>query len=162
MAGRLDRQVLKAVATGPEWRVTDSPLQLGLGGCPWRVAVASVLLNRTSHVQVRPALHRLLMRWPTARHLAAAKPWDVAEVVAGCGLQNRRSRLLVAMSQRWLSDDWTDARDLPGFGPYVSDAVGLFCLGDVALESKDVVLWRYVREKGAGGAGSRTDAVAPR
>lgn len=122
-----------------------TPIQLGMGKCPWRVAVASCLMNRTRRAQAAPCLEALLKRWPRPEDLAAASQNQLADTVRGCGFQNRRARILRAFSRAWLGS-WTDMRDLPGVGAYVADAVGLFCFNDTALVSRDRVLLKHVAE----------------
>lgn len=119
------------------------PLQVGMGKCPWRVAVASVLLNRTHVRQARPALRELLSLWPNAASLSKADPWSVSPIVHSCGFGERRTKTLIALSTQWCTDLWTDMRDLTGVGAYVSDAVGLFCFGCTELQSTDPVLKEY-------------------
>lgn len=119
------------------------PLQRGLCGCPWRVAMASVLLNRTTHVQARRALHSVLDRWPTPELLGREDPWKVSPYIRSCGFVEKQTKDVVALSRLWLTDDWTDVRDLPGASPYVTDAVGLFCFGCLDLVTTDHALMRW-------------------
>lgn len=134
----------RAAGTAPTF--DRFPLQTGLGGCPWRVAVASVMLNRTRGPQARPVLRRFLARWPDAAAAADADVLDVADVLAPSGFQYRKARSVVALSRRWVLGGWSDARDLPGVGAYVADAVGMFCFGCLELDSQDRVLRRYADE----------------
>ena len=125
-------------------------LQECLGGCPWRVSVASMLLCRTTRRQAEPALLELLRRWPGPEFLCRADLLEVESVVRPCGLYRNRARQLTRFSSLWLGDGWEDLRDLCGVGVYVADAVGLVCLGCTELESKDHALRsladRYARE----------------
>jgi methyl-CpG-binding domain protein 4 len=113
-------------------------------GDPWRVIVASVLLNRTSHLAVRPILMELFEKWPSPSALGRADVEDLAALLRPLGLHRRRARILRAASWSWEHVPWTDARDLPGVGPYVADAVGIFCFGHREMESSDHVLRRYL------------------
>lgn len=123
-----------------------APLQLGMNGEPWRVIVVSTLLNRTSNVTVRQVLPEVFNTWPDPTVMASANPHDLEHVIEACGLHRGKSRSLVKMSAAWYGEAWGDARDLAGVGPYVADAVGLFCFGCLEVESKDHVLVRYARE----------------
>ena len=135
-------QLLKNRIVG-EYTLSHTPLQAGLGGCPWRVAIASMLLCRTRRVQAEPVLRELLFRWPTAAALAVAE--GVEEVCRPCGLHRQRARQLQRFSNEYLADWWKDLRELTGVGVYVADAVSLFCFGETNLESKDNVLSDYAR-----------------
>lgn len=138
----LSREMVKAVVPQPVSWGALGPLQLSLGGCPWRVAVASMLLCRTRRCQAEPALKALLAQWPDAAALCRAE--GLEWVVRPCGMHRNRARQLQRFSCLWLSDSWQDMRELPGVGLYVADAVGLFCFGCTELESNDEALRRYV------------------
>jgi adenine-specific DNA glycosylase len=125
---------------------TAVPIQAGLGGCPWRVAVASMLLCRTRRPQMEGPLQELLTRWPDAAHLARADYRAVEDVVRPCGFATNRARQLGRFSSLYLGDSWEDLRELPGVGKYVADAVGLFCFACIDLESDDRVLRAYAEK----------------
>lgn len=134
---RLSREALRGVV--PE-RTTGRLLQETVGKDPWKVAIASMLLNRTRRQQAEPVLRELLNRWPDAAALSRADAAEVEEVVRPCGLHRNRARQLVRFSNRYMGDGWDDLRELPGVGLYVADAVGLVCFGCTDLESSDKVL----------------------
>ena len=120
------------------------PLQAGLGGCPWRVAVASILLCRTRKVCVAPMLKGFFARWPTAGDLARSDTEELEAVLQPLGLQRRRARQLQRFSVRYLGDSWEELTDLPGVGAYVRDAVGLVCFGLTDVACGDKALLEYV------------------
>lgn len=134
----LPRRVLQSIVPKPITSFLLFPLQTGLGGCPWRIAIASMLMCRTRRVQAQPVIRQLFTLWPSAADLARAEALE--QVVRPLGLQRNRSRQLQRFSVRWLGESWDDLRDLPGVGAYVADAVGLICLGCTELESNDVAL----------------------
>ena len=135
------RTELKSIVPGPiTWR--GCILQVGLGRCPWRVAIASMLLQRTKRVQAESVLYQLLEIWPDAMSLVHAE--GLEDIIRPCGLHRNRSRQLVRFSSQWLGDGWTDLRELTGVGPYVSDAVGLICLGRKDVETTDPALLEYI------------------
>lgn len=138
---QLSRSAVKALVPGPVDWAAPGPLQVCLGGCPWRVAVASILLCRTRGAQTRPVLRELLSRYPTPEAVCRAE--GLEELLRPCGLHRSRARQLQRFSCLWLSDTWQDMRELPGVGLYVADAVGLFCFSDMNLESADAVLRLY-------------------
>ena len=118
-----------------------TPIQVGMMGDPWRVAVASVLMCRARRPQVQPVLERLLTAYPTRQRMAVAE--DLEEMLRPCGLHRNRARALQRLSFRWDLGTWKDLRELPGVGTYVADAVGLFCFGCKDIESGDHALLAY-------------------
>lgn len=138
----LPRERLRAIVPGPiEWG--RAPLQSGLGRCPWRIAVASMLCNRTKRTAAEPVLKALFAWWPTAADLARALQPEVESLLRPLGLQRVRSRRLIRFSSLYTADGWQDLRDLPGVGKYVADAVGLCCFGCTELESMDGAMTSY-------------------
>lgn len=119
---------------------TLSPIQSGLGGDPWKVIVSSQLLQRTRrNVSI---LQDVFDMWPTPDHMSVSDV-QLEEVLRPLGLHRSRARQLQRMSLRFAEGAFQDVRELPGCGPYVCDAVGLFCFGCVDLESSDHVLREY-------------------
>lgn len=119
------------------------PLQAGLGGDPWRVLVASVLLNRAARRQAETSLRAILSVWPARVDVAEADFDVLTALCRPCGLQQRRAKTIRRAARDWDSVDRLD--QLYGVGPYVTDAVGLFCLGRRDLESGDRVLSDFVQ-----------------
>ena len=137
----LSNKKLKAIISGPVTKPRpDELLQESLGGDPWKVAVASMLLCRTRRRQAETALQKLLFRWPGPEYLCRADIVDVQSVVRSCGFYANRARQLIRFSSLYLGDAWEDLRDLPGVSLYVADAVGLVCFGCSELESTDAAL----------------------
>lgn len=140
----LPRATVKSVVPGPLRWAAPGPLQACLGGCPWRVAVGSMLLCRTRGAQARPVLKELLALHPTPEVVCRAE--GLEELLRPCGLHRNRARQLQRFSCLWLSESWGDMRELPGVGVYVADAVGLFCFGCTDVECNDRVLRAYAEE----------------
>lgn len=120
-----------------------TPLQAGMQQDPWRVAVASMLLCRTRRVQAEPALALLLAQWPTPGDLLRADVEAVETAVRGCGFARNRTRQLQRFSGQFVDSAWSFMRELSGVGPYVADAVALFCFGDKEVACADTVLREY-------------------
>lgn len=137
---RVTRAECTTLVVSPSYVCFEAPLQAGLGRDPWRVAVASMLLQRARRAQASPTLEKLLHRWPTPNALAIADLVELEEVLRPCGLHRQRARQLQRMSGLYISESWEDLRELPGVGAYTSDAVGLFCFGRTDLECDDRVL----------------------
>lgn len=125
----------------------DSPVsfvQQELRPDEWRVLVGCALLNRTTHVQARPALKRLFDLWPTPTELASANEEDVAEVIRACGLYRARSRRLIALSAAYRTGmTRAEQSSLPGVGKYAMDSLRLFIDGDTSVEPTDKELKKY-------------------
>jgi methyl-CpG-binding domain protein 4 len=120
---------------------------------PWRVLLACMLLNQTSHVQARSILDSLLFEWPNASAMASAPPEEVTEMVAPIGLKKRGS-YAVEMSSVYLKKrpvSYADVADLPGCGRYASEAWRMLIDGDRAFMPADMrlrrrMIWLRMRE----------------
>lgn len=133
--------------------MTYRPIQASLGN-EWRILVASILLARTSQVQVRGVLPKLFHRWPDHRRMSEADPAEVAEVIRRCGCHHVRAGFLVRMSReyirrpiyrRFYRAHWYRwIRSLPGVGQYVFEAWRIFFIGDTDFEPEDAVLREWV------------------
>ncbi len=121
------------------------PVQIGLAGDPWKVLVASQLLNKTPIHQARPVLRALLAVWPTPEQLARAVDHVLHSLLHPLGFGDRRPMLLAEMSRRWCLGDWDEVWELPGVGQYAEDSVRIFCYGDWSFEPSDKVLKTFVQ-----------------
>lgn len=134
---RLPRELILAVPQPLSLDFTQSPIQLGLRGSPWHVAVASIALCRVRRSV--DTIERLFIRYPSPSEMALADDC-LGEILAPLGLQHNRARAMQRMSFKWYTTLWLDLRDLNGIGSHVADAVSLFCFGITELESYDTVL----------------------
>lgn len=140
----LPRELLWSTHNWEEPRYDGALLQEGLGGDAWRVAVASALLCRARKSQIVGPLRELFAKYSEPTLLSKADvDGDLALILHPCGLHRQRARQLQRMSAMWFSSAWDDARQLPGVGVYVADAIGLFCFGCTDLESNDKALLKY-------------------
>ncbi|WVQ99405.1 hypothetical protein IAU59_006538 [Kwoniella sp. CBS 9459] len=73
---------------------------------PWKMLVATSLLNKTSGRAARPVLEILLERWPSAKDLAEASIPDLAQLLYPLGLFNQRAASLVRFSRQYLDLGW--------------------------------------------------------
>jgi hypothetical protein len=124
------------------------PLQIGLGGSPWRVTVASILICRARRTSAEPVLWDLLDAWPDPEALGAAPSEAVEDIVRPLGLHRNRARHLIRLSQRWHTDSWSELRDLPGVGEYVEDSVRLcsFAWTTAIYHVKDKAMDKFLDE----------------
>ena len=106
----------------------------------WKILVCCILLNQTTHVQVRKVLPELFKRYPNHVKMARANRKKLVEIVRLCGFYNVRCRNLINMSKAFGT---VDVQDLPGVGKYAHDAYLLFHLKDLTTQPLDKELIRY-------------------
>lgn len=114
------------------WDVAGEYLQSNLGGDPWRVAVASVLLHQSHRPQAEKSLVDILIDWPTPAKLFCADHRDVALACRRCGFQDRRAKVLRNIARAFIDNArMIDLIGVNGVVPYVLDAVNMFCCSEV-------------------------------
>lgn len=99
-------------------------------GNEWKVLVCCLLLNMTTHTQVRKVLPILFDEYPNAKKMSLAKEDKLKEILKPLGFYNKRSKTLIRFSQEYLNKDWKTAKELYGCGKYADDAWHIFCVGD--------------------------------
>lgn len=109
-----------------------SLLQEELRDDPWKLLVACILLNRTSHKQVRPIIWELFEAYPDASAMMRADATELAGRLKSLGLQNRRAQTLMRFSADYVRAGTSDVGSLHGVGRYALDSYVMFVLGDVA------------------------------
>ena len=116
-----------------KWNPPKSPhnlVQEQYFGEEWKILVCCLLLNLTTHKQVRKVLPALFSKYPCAFSMVNADEETLREIIQSLGLVNKRSKTLIRFSQEYLSKDWKTAKDLYGCGKYADDAWHIFCVGD--------------------------------
>ncbi|WWC94171.1 hypothetical protein V866_001010 [Kwoniella sp. B9012] len=73
---------------------------------PWKMLIATSLLNKTSGRAVKPILEELLERYRTPQSLAEASIPDLAQLLYPLGLYNQRASSLVRFSRQYLDLGW--------------------------------------------------------
>lgn len=112
----------------------------------WKVLVVCMMLNQTSARQVWPIVPGFFTRFPDPGSLAVSDQDEVIRFVRTLGFHNRRSRMLIGMSQAYLSWDGNDVLDLPGVGRYAGDSWHIFCSPrEIKHDVMDKELRRYVQ-----------------
>jgi A/G-specific adenine glycosylase len=105
---------------------------------PYQVVVSEVMLQQTQVKRVLDYYPRFLERYPTIRHLAAARPRAVREAWDGLGYYRRAENLrrmakVVVRDHDGRMPTSLDALDrLPGVGPYTAGAVACFAYEQAA------------------------------
>ncbi|KAG8670877.1 hypothetical protein FPOAC1_004111 [Fusarium poae] len=70
----------------------------------YALLVATVLWNRTRGTQARPVFDKLISKYPTPTHLAAASFVDLAELIRPIGLYNSRAARFIAFAKAWVEN----------------------------------------------------------
>ena len=121
------------LAKTKNWHPPKSPLNLvqePYFGDEWKILVCCLLLNLTTHKQVRKVLPTLFKKYPCAFSMGSADEESLKEIIQSLGLVNKRAKTLIRFSQEYLSKDWKTAKDLYGCGKYADDAWRIFFVGD--------------------------------
>lgn len=110
---------------------------------PWKLLVGCILLNQTTHVQVRKVIWELFQLCPSPGAMAATDPEAIARLIRPLGFYNRRARTLIKFAESWLGE-WSDPRELHGIGRYAHDSWQIFIGGRLDIEVTDKVLTDYL------------------
>ncbi|KAJ7040469.1 DNA glycosylase, partial [Mycena alexandri] len=130
---------------------------------PWKLLIATTLLNKTAGKLAIPVFETITSAWPTAWALSQAPEPDLVTIIRPLGTQNIRAKRLIDLSRAYLQDppSLRDARPsralgapisprkrdkypptpishLPGAGTYALDSYRIFCSGPGSEEWKDV------------------------
>ena len=106
-----------------KWNPPKSPwnlVQEPYFGDEWKILVCCLLLNLTTHKQVRKILHELFRKYPGPASMAIAKEEDLKDLLRPLGLVNKRAKTLIRFSHEYLTKDWKTAKDLYGCGKYAT------------------------------------------
>ncbi|XP_014675782.1 PREDICTED: uncharacterized protein LOC106815788, partial [Priapulus caudatus] len=105
---------------------------------PWQLLVATIFLNKTSGNKAIPLLWKFLELYPTPE-VARVSDWEpMAKLLQPLGLYEKRAKIIIRMSDEFLSKKWTYPIELHGIGKYGNDSYRIFCLGE----------WREVGARG--------------
>ena len=108
------------------WNLVQEPYF----GDEWKILVCCLLLNLTTHKQVRKMLNIFFRKYPNANSLTSAKEYELKKILKPLGLVNKRVKTLIRFSEEYLNKEWKTAKDLYGCGKYADDAWHIFCVGD--------------------------------
>lgn len=130
-----------------EWIPPKSPydlLQERFWPDDWKILVTCLLLNQTSRKQVEPMIQDFFSRYPDPISLISAPEDRLREELCSLGLVNRRVKILKRFCEEYLSEEWSDAKELYGCGKYADDAYNIFIKGEWRLlEPNDHALVDY-------------------
>lgn len=125
---------------------------------PWRLLLSTILLNRTSRVQLDAVLHRFLSKWPTPQSVVDANWEEISSVIAPLGIRHRRAKGLIRFSRDFLSCvaetscllTRGQVLSLYYCGDYACDAYQIFIQGNINVLATDHALQDYIEyQRGA-------------
>jgi methyl-CpG-binding domain protein 4 len=117
---------------------------------PWKMLIACMMLNCTSHKQMDQVRHGFFERWPNAQSLSQADPEEIAQMIKPLGFYNRRAKSWIEFSKQWteIESQYEDVTEVPlkvlsklrGIGEYALDSWKIFQLFIYDFEPCDKVL----------------------
>ncbi len=116
-------KLLQTRRQGAHLSFSEKPIESGMGGCPWRIAVAVIVRRLAAEIEARRVLALLLERWSTPEALASAQPIALTAILSTLNNYHRRARALLTLSKKWVGDDWATVLNLPYCGLAVADAI---------------------------------------
>ena len=123
---------------------------------PWRLLLSTIMLNRTSRVQVDHIFYEFLQKWPSPDALLNVPVNDVAKLIQPLGMNHRRASGIQAFCRDFLalaeSKDTTkltetDIKGMYHCGDYAYDAYRIFIQRDLTVEPSDRALKAYIEYK---------------
>ncbi|EIN09422.1 DNA glycosylase [Punctularia strigosozonata HHB-11173 SS5] len=133
---------------------------------PWKVLIATMLLNKTAGRTAIPIFWKILDRWPSPQALSNADVTELTHMIKTLGLQSMRAKRLIQLSEMYLAAPpdpsilhksrnypvATPVSHLPGSGRYALDSYRIFCnpgIDWMNVMPTDKELIKYIRWKWA-------------
>ena len=111
----------------------------------WKMLVCCLMLNLTSHRQVKPIIDGFFDRWPSPKDASDADELEMKEYLKSLGMYNKRAKTIIKMSRQFQAG-FSRAKDLYGCGKYADDSDTIFYLGRWReTDPTDGALKRYVK-----------------
>ncbi len=111
----------------------------------WKMLVCCLMLNLTSHKQVKPIIEGFFDRWPDAKTASDADEAEMKEYLKSLGMYNKRAKTIIKMSKQFIAG-FTDPKQLYGCGKYAADSDAIFYFGRWReVQPTDGALKRYIR-----------------
>jgi methyl-CpG-binding domain protein 4 len=111
----------------------------------WKMLVCCLMLNLTSHRQVKPIIDGFFDRWPSPKDASDADELEMKEYLKSLGMYNKRAKTIIKMSRQFQAG-FARAKDLYGCGKYADDSDAIFYLGRWReTDPTDGALKRYVK-----------------
>jgi len=86
------------------WEAKPILIQERVSDDPWKLLVASMLLNKTAGKQAIPVFWGIMDRWPSPEALSHADALDVKLLIQPLGLQETRSKRMIELSKAYIAD----------------------------------------------------------
>ena len=110
----------------------------------WKMLVCCLMLNLTSHKQVRPIIDGFFRRWPDAETASLANEIEMKEYLKSLGMYNKRAKTIIRMSKQF-QEGFSHPKELHGCGKYASDSDAIFYQGKwKEVIPNDGALKRYI------------------
>ena len=111
----------------------------------WRMLICCLMLNLTSHKQVKPIIDGFFERWPDAKTASEADECEMKQYLKSLGMYNKRAKTIIKMSKQFL-EGFSHPKQLHGCGKYASDSDAIFYYGKwQEVVPTDGALKRYVK-----------------
>ncbi|CAI5464245.1 unnamed protein product [Closterium sp. Yama58-4] len=121
-------------------------IQEGLTNDPWKLLVASMLLEDHPSHMVRLGVRRLFQDLPSADDVLSSDMQTLEQFVCSAGFHERWAKNLFIFTREFSSGNWAQITDLPGVGRYVADAYAIFIEGRLqSAHPTDSLLLKYQR-----------------
>ncbi|KAF8527926.1 DNA glycosylase [Hysterangium stoloniferum] len=146
-------------------------IQEEFSGNPWKLLVATLLLNKTTGKRAIPVFRQLMDIWPTPEEMAEAPFPLLKSLVQDLGFGNSRPKWIIDLSTTYVksppsptvlhrsrakdfvASDYppTIISHLPHVGKYALDSYRIFCCGDEwkSVRPRDKELIKYLKWKWA-------------
>jgi len=69
---------------------------------PWRLLISTIMLNRTSRVQVDAILFDFFCKWPDPHSTSFADPDEMSTLIQPLGIRHRRARGIIRFSEEYI------------------------------------------------------------
>ena len=113
----------------------------------WKMLVGCIMLNQTSHKQVRPVITKFFDKYPTPNDLLSADKDTITNIIKPLGLYNVRCKNLINFSTDWIDkQNFKNITELRGIGKYASDSYEIFIKNNLNVNPTDKVLLIYLNK----------------
>ncbi|XP_020388176.1 methyl-CpG-binding domain protein 4 [Rhincodon typus] len=130
-----------------KWIPPRSPFKLvqeTLFHDPWKLLIATILLNKTSGKKAIPVLWDFLERYPSAEVARVADWKEIAALLKPLGLYELRAKAIIKFSDEFLTKQWKYPIELHGIGKYGNDSYRIFCVKEwKEVQPRDHKLNKY-------------------
>jgi methyl-CpG-binding domain protein 4 len=112
---------------------------------PWKILMSCIMLNQTSHKQVKPLIKNFFHLYPTPDSILEADHDVLVNFIRPLGLYNRRARTMKKFSNAYKHfDKRDDPKKLPGIGQYGADAYNILVNHNYSIVPNDGPLNSYM------------------